>query len=259
MNGYLMRLDHARPAVNVATLVANGSLRLAAGVDDSRPASPDALRAMERFLEQSLEAGAFGYSTGLEYPLERSATEEELVALCRVLSRHGGLYATHTRERTQLALPAIEEQVRVAQRGGVSLQVSHITPRLGAPDGAWETALQIIDRARKDGCDAGFDMHTRLFGVSNLSGIIPPKDLLLPREQLANRLRDPQARKAIRQERTWLTEFETLGWQRVRVFTSKAREAAIGRSFAELAGPLADPADVAFDLLLDEIDDIQYP
>jgi N-acyl-D-aspartate/D-glutamate deacylase len=257
--GYLARLEDARPAVNMATLVPNGNLRLAAGVTEDRPATPDQLRVMESWLEEGLEAGAFGYSTGLEYPLERSATEEELVTLCRVVARHGALYATHARERTADALPAIEEQVRVAERARVSLQVSHITPRIGAPEGAWETALKIIDAARERGCDAAFDMHTRLFGVSNLCGVIPLKDLYLPREQLAKRLRDPAARKEMRQHRTWLATFESLGWNRVRLYTSKLHREAVGRSFAELVDTRGDPADVVFDILLDEVDDIEFP
>jgi N-acyl-D-amino-acid deacylase len=64
---YLNGLEKARPAVNVATLVPNGNLRLAvAGVVDRTSDSAE-VRSMKKLLEQGLEEGAFGYSTGLEY------------------------------------------------------------------------------------------------------------------------------------------------------------------------------------------------
>ncbi|HKG26242.1 MAG TPA: amidohydrolase family protein, partial [Thermomicrobiales bacterium] len=97
MAGYLERLEKAGPAVNVVPLVPNGNLRLATlGLQD-RPATPDELRQMEYLLEEGLEAGAFGFSTGLEYPSERATTEEETICLCRVVARRGGIYTTHTR------------------------------------------------------------------------------------------------------------------------------------------------------------------
>ena len=52
-----------------------------------------------RLLEESLEQGAWGYSTGLEYAAERAAPPDELEPLCAALRPRGGLYATHTRRR----------------------------------------------------------------------------------------------------------------------------------------------------------------
>src|SRR4051812_45569711 len=69
--GYFERLEEARPAVNVLSLVPNGQLRLPViGLED-RPATSDELREMTRLLEEGLEQGAWGYSTGLEYAQER--------------------------------------------------------------------------------------------------------------------------------------------------------------------------------------------
>ena len=64
MEGYLARLEEAGPAVNVATLVPNGNLRLAAVDDVRRPATAEEAARMARLLEEGLDAGAFGFSTG---------------------------------------------------------------------------------------------------------------------------------------------------------------------------------------------------
>jgi N-acyl-D-amino-acid deacylase len=66
--GYLAAVDAARPAVNVAALAPHGTLRLTAMADAGGRAAPDEQRTMERLLDEALDAGAFGLSTGLEYP-----------------------------------------------------------------------------------------------------------------------------------------------------------------------------------------------
>ena len=75
------------PAVNVLTLVPNGQLRLATVGLDSRQATGDEVKAMTRLLEEGMEAGAWGYSTGLEYATEQGAREPEITALARASAR----------------------------------------------------------------------------------------------------------------------------------------------------------------------------
>src|SRR3954453_7202382 len=72
--GYFERLEAARPAVNVLSLVPNGQLRLATVGLAERPATPEERREMQMLLRESLDAGAWGYSTGLEYAQEQGAT-----------------------------------------------------------------------------------------------------------------------------------------------------------------------------------------
>ena len=81
---YLARLDAVRPAVNVMTLVPNGQLRLGHVGVQPVSATPAQLGQMQASLRQSLEEGAIGYSTGLEYAQEIGATPAEIGALCRV-------------------------------------------------------------------------------------------------------------------------------------------------------------------------------
>ncbi len=97
--GYFERLEEAGPAINVLSLVPNGQIRLSVVGLADRPAHPDELARMTYLLDEALEQGAWGYSTGLEYAAERGAGEDELVQMCMVCGRRHGLYATHTRRR----------------------------------------------------------------------------------------------------------------------------------------------------------------
>src|SRR3954447_1397820 len=97
-------------------------------------------------LGEALAEGAYGYSTGLEYPPEMGAPEDEITTLARVAARAGALYATHTRARDQGSVEAVAEAIRTAARAEVRLQVSHLLPRPGLEDG--RRAIELVDAAR---------------------------------------------------------------------------------------------------------------
>ncbi len=259
MAGYLARLDLSEPAVNVASLLPNGNLRLAVLGRADRPATPEELREMELLLEAGLEQGAFGFSTGLESPGERAVTEGEIAALCRVVARHGGLYATHTRNKETHAVQAVEEATRTSGAADVRLQVSHIIPRRGGAPDALERSLLAIERAREAGLDTAFDIHTRLFGFTNLSAALPVWATEGGVEAIASRLRDPAARAAMKRHQTLISSFELGGWDQVHLLDTPHRPDAEGRSLAELTPPGGDSYDVIFDVLLAEIEEIHGP
>ena len=161
MAEYLDRLEAAGPAVNVATLVPNGNLRLAAMADPGAAATPDEVRRMGMMLEEGLEAGAYGYSNGLEYALESAASEDETAELCRIVARAGALYATHERNKDIHAAEAIEEGIRVARASGARLQISHIIPRRGSPPGSIERVVESGRTGPKSRASTLRSMHTR--------------------------------------------------------------------------------------------------
>ena len=263
MAEYLDRLQAGRPAVNVAALVPNGILRLAAVEHLDRPSTPEELERMKRLLAQGLEEGAIGFSTGLEYGPEMACPEEEIVELCRVAAQAGGLYATHTRNRYGEAHEAIAEAIRTSTASGAPLQISHIqvVARLGENGReALEHALQQVEQARDQGVDIGFDMHTRLFGTTHLSTALPPWAVVGGKAAIAARLRDRGVREELKSYRSHLRSLVQDDWNKIILFDSKAAPGFSRRSIAEIAGLTgADPLEAICDLLLAEIDDMHSP
>ncbi|MYB45314.1 MAG: D-aminoacylase [Acidimicrobiia bacterium] len=255
MEGYLARLEEAGPAVNVATLVPNGNLRLAAVGDMTRPATADETALMAQLLEEGLDSGAFGFSTGLEYPAEREASEEELIELCRVTARHGGLYATHERNREVFAIEAVDEGLRAAAATGVRLQVSHIIPRRGGPVGSLERCIELVEAAHESGLDVEFDAHTRLHGITNLSAVLPSWAMDDGPARLRRYLKDPAMRDRLKRYDSIISSFGLGGWDRVALFCSEGSPTKVGHSIAELTPAGGDPYDTLYDLLLAEGDD----
>lgn len=260
MGDYLARLEAAQPAVNVITLVPNGNLRLAVTGLVDRPATTDEVRQMQTLLAQSLEEGAWGFSTGLEYGPEQGCSEAEIIALCRVCAEAGGLYATHTRNRAGEAQETIAEAIRTSAATGVPLQISHISvvARLVA-DGGWAVAqaLEQVEAARRNGLDVRFDMHTRLFGTTNLSAALPPHLLEGSKVEIARRLQLRSTRQAVRDYPSIINALARSDWGKIVLFHSHAHPALRGRSLAEVSALWQmDPYDAICELLLAELDDL---
>ena len=260
MAEYLGTLEAGKPTVNVASLVPNGNLRLAvAGLVD-RPSTPDELKRMKSLLTQCLEEGAFGFSTGLEYGPERDCTEAEIVELCQVTADAGGFYATHTRNRDGEAQETIAEAIRTGAASNLPLQISHISvvSRL-AEDGRWaiEDALRQVDEAQHSGLDVGFDMHTRLFGTTNLSAALPPWALEGDKASVTARLQSAATRQKLKTYPSIITALARDDWNNIVLFHSKAHPEFSRKSIAEISELTdVDPFDAIYNLLLAEIDDL---
>ena len=103
--------EQTRIAVNQALLAGPGH---AAGDRDRERRSPRhrrELASLLRAVEQGMDQGAFGLSTGLEYTPGRYTPTDEIVAMARVVARHGGLYASHTRNEEKPLLEAVDEAI----------------------------------------------------------------------------------------------------------------------------------------------------
>ena len=256
VGGYLERLEEARPAVNVLTLVPNGQLRLAALGTEQRPAAPDELEQMKDLLRGGLEDGAFGYSTGLEYATEVGATEAEVTELCRVAAAADGIYATHTRNRDEASVDAVAEAIRTAGNAGLALQVSHITPRGGRED--TERCIELVDQAGARGQDVTFDMHTRTFGTTYLKVLLPAWALAGGKADIAGRLADRATRERMKEHRSLIT---ALGdWSRIVLLDNPAFPEFSRRNFVEIGAEMGcAPIDAAYDILLAEVDQLHRP
>ncbi|HEX4521514.1 MAG TPA: amidohydrolase family protein [Gaiellaceae bacterium] len=244
---YFDRLQAARPAVNVLSLVPNGQLRLSTVGFVDRPAETAEAAEMATLLRESLAEGAWGYSTGLEYAQEAGATEAEITGLCRALAPSGGLYATHTRRRDEGATDSVVEAIRAARAAEVRLQVSHLVPRNGIEEA--QRSLEAVESARAGGLDVEFDMHTRLYGLTHLYAALPPWALAAEPGEQAGLLRDPAARDRMRTHRSLLSAGGD--WGRIVLLDNPFWPQYERRDVDSIAAERGqEPLDAVYDLLL---------
>ena len=253
---YLAKLAAAAPAVNVMTLVPNGQLRLGSVGLADRAASDAEIAQMRSRLREGLAEGAMGFSVGLEYPAEIGCARAELLALARETGTAGGLFATHTRNRAEGAPVAVEEVIQIARTAEVRLQVSHLMPRSG--DQECRRCLELVEAAADAGQAIAFDMHTRLYGTTMLSTLLPPWCLQAGPAGLRQHLADPAARARIRGFNSLIASLRN--WEQVQLLDLPGRSDVSRLTLAEIGRRRGcDPHDCALDILADEADSLHRP
>ena len=122
---YLDALRGDPPAVNAAPMVGHTTLRLVVMDRVDRPATPAEIARMRDLVEESMQAGAIGCSSGLFYEPAAAATTEEVIEVCEPLARHGGVYCAHMRNEGEQIFPAMDETLRIGRELGVPAVISH--------------------------------------------------------------------------------------------------------------------------------------
>jgi N-acyl-D-amino-acid deacylase len=253
-------LDHVRalgPSVNIVQFVGHGALRLATVGADNRAPTPDELAAMQRLLAEGLDAGAFGYSTGLVYAPSVFAATDELIALAKSMAGRNGLYFSHVRGEAATLEPAYVEAIRIAEEGGVPVQIAHVKASGRENWGKMEMALRMIADARARGVDVTGDVYPYPAGSTKMDSLLPGWMQDGGIAKLLERLADPAARRRAIDDclvggELWRTTSGALGWDEVMIATCSRPELA-GKTLAELARLTGrEPAHAMMDLVLSE-------
>lgn len=139
---YAKAVEQAHPAVNVAALVGHTALRNNVMDDLQRTASDEEIAQMRATLDQAMEEGALGLSSGLAYASAKQATASEVMRLAQVLGEHGGIYTTHMRTEFEEIIAAMEEAFETGQFAKVPVVISHLKC---AGAGNWGRTVEVLD------------------------------------------------------------------------------------------------------------------
>jgi N-acyl-D-amino-acid deacylase len=266
---YLGFLDESGVAMNVVPLVAHGALRIQQIGFQGRELDPDERAAMKRSLEQALEEGAFGLSSGLLYAPGIFAPPEEIEELASGLRPFDGIYTSHIRGSSETLLSATKEVIRVGELNGVACQHSHIEAFGKAHWPKIDTIIELHERARERGVNTGFDVIPYVAANTTLLAIFPPWALAGGVEALLERLRDPVQRQRVARSidedipgwPCWIPGAwphnlaEATGWDNISLLwvESEANKELEGRTISHIAEARGtDPFEAAADIVLEE-------
>jgi N-acyl-D-aspartate/D-glutamate deacylase len=170
---FLGRIKDKPLAVNLATLIAHGSVRRKIiGLGDREP-TPDELKQMEAVVEQGMKDGAVGLSTGLIYVPGTYAKTDEIVALARVAARYGGLYATHMRNEGDKVADAIRESIQIGEQAGLPVEISHFKISNKKLWGQTPMTLGLVRDARARGLVVTVDQYAYTASSTSLDSRLP--------------------------------------------------------------------------------------
>jgi len=113
---------------------------------------------MRGMVEEALQAGAIGVSTGLAYEPARAASTEEVIDVCGPLKDHNGLYCTHLRDEGDDITAAMEEAFRIGREVGVPIVLSHHKLTGSGNFGRSRETLAVIEERMRHQ-DVGLDCY----------------------------------------------------------------------------------------------------
>ena len=261
-NDFLNEHENHPSSVNIVPLVGHGTLRIAVMGLENRAPRPEELCRMKALLQESLDAGAFGLSTGLIYAPACYSGTEEIIKLAEVLREDDRLYATHIRGEGKNLLNAVKEALHIGQEAGVRVQLAHHKASGLENWGKVNETLRMIGEARKSGIDATCDVYPYPACSTDLTVCLPPWVREGSVEKMIERINDKRLQKRIINEMesdamqgSWASPVRSTGWDRILIATvaSEENRGLEGMSLADIAtAQNADVFDVFFDLLTKE-------
>ncbi len=155
---YLEALRQTPSSVNIAAMVGHTTLRAVTMSSLDREANAEEIAAMQALVEEALQAGAVGLSTGTFYPPAVKATTEEIIAVGRPLTKHKALYVTHMRDEAAHVMGSLEETFRIGRELNIPVVVSHHKVQNHANFGRSKVTLPFIQETMKRQC-VGLDCY----------------------------------------------------------------------------------------------------
>ena len=172
---YLAKLE-GKIAVNVGAFIGHASVREEVMKKDyTRKATDAEIVQMAGLVEQSMNEGAFGLSSGLEYDVGFSASTEELIALSRPAAKHHGIYMTHMRDEEEGMIDALREAIRIGREAKLPVQISHIKMGNRNVWGKSAEAIALVEEARKSGFDITADAYPYTAWASTITVLVPSR------------------------------------------------------------------------------------
>ena len=237
-------------AINVAYILGNSPVRIWGVGWNNRPATAAELEDMRAVVREAMEEGAWGLSTGLDYPPGEYADTDELVALSEESARYGGFYHTHTRGklRAQGLLAPWHEALDIGRRSGIPVHLTHY--RQGAQGvGSHLDYIGLVEDGRAEGLDVTFDCYSYPYSGTHFIISLPGWAKDGGPERVMAALRDPDDRARMKRE----VSTEGFGSMWLTNFTQPGNAAYEGRSISDVAEMRGqEPLDAIFDLLIEE-------
>ena len=165
-----------RVAVNIAYILGNSPVRIWSVGWNDRPATRPEMEDMKSVVREAMEEGAWGLSTGLDYPPGSYSDTDELVELSEVAAKLGGIYHTHTRAslRSKGLLAPWEEAVEIGRRSDCPVHLTHY--RQGAAGvGSHHDYLGLVEK--REG--RGVGRYVRLLHLTPIQAPRSPSGCLI--------------------------------------------------------------------------------
>lgn len=237
---------------NIVMLVGHGTVRNQVMGKNNRKATDQEIIEMQNLVQQEMDYGAFGLSTGLFYSPGSYSNTEEVIALAKITAKNNGIYDTHLRDESSYSiglLPAIEEAIEIGRQAKLPIHISHIKC-LGVD--VWHQSDSIIKKiknAQREGIKITANQYPYNASATGLrSAIVPRWAESGGKDSLFIRYDNPKLKKRLLEETS--INITRRGGPDKLLIVKSADSIYIGKNLLEISEELnLTPAETAFKIL----------
>ena len=244
LGGYLDFLEKKGVSTNIASFVGATSLRIYVIGYDNRPPTPEEMISMKKLAGQAMEEGAIGISSALIYAPASFSKTDELVELCKEVSKYKGMYISHIRSEGDNLLGSLDELIKISKDAHIKAEIYHLK---AAGTENWykmDLAIKKIDSARTAGLDITANMYNYTAAGTGLYATMPQWVQEGGQDAWLSRLKDPAIKARVLKEmkvpgKDWENFFYMVGSPEniiLGVFKTDSLKYLTGKTLAEVAG-----------------------
>ena len=250
LENYLKWVNTQSLSCNFKIYVGHTALRIAAMGYDNRKPTAEELERMKAMVREAMEQGALGLSSGLVYAPSCYADEEELIELCKVVAEYDGIYATHMRNESDRIEESVAESIRIAEKAGCRLNISHHKISGKNNWGKSEKTLKQIQDAIARGVPITVDQYPYTASSTGLNASLPKDVFSCGPEKLREKLKDPAFRASIKEQTEAGRARSCGGWSGVLISSAINTPEAAGLTMVQYAEKIGkEPFEACCDIL----------
>ena len=246
---YLQFMERFPMGINMAYFIPHGTVRMAVmGLSPQAP-TQEQLDAMCSFVQDAMENGALGLSSGLMYAPGMFADEQELTTLCKVVGKYGGIYTSHIRDQGNKLVECVAETIRVAENAGARVNISH---HKASGKNNWGKVKSTCELIHNAGVPAMHDVYPYSASSTMIRSLLPPYVQKMNPDEIIMHLSDAGNHEALKQAiSSDAADFESpllsCGYDGILIIHATITKDAVGKTITQYAEYLGIDA---FDALL---------
>ena len=258
---YLDFLEKRGVSTNIASFVGATTLRINVIGYDNRPPSPEDMVSMKKLAAQAMEEGAIGISSALIYAPASFSKTDELIELCKEISKFNGMYISHIRSEGNNFLESLDELIEISKEAHIKSEIYHLK---AAGIENWykmDLAIRKIDSARTAGINITANMYNYTAAGTGLYATMPQWVQEGGQDAWITRLKDPAIKARVLREmvvpgKDWENFFYMVGSPKniiLGVLRTDSLKYLTGKTIAEVAeSRKLSPAETIIDLVIND-------
>ncbi|WP_372918631.1 amidohydrolase family protein [Salegentibacter sp.] len=172
LNQWMDEVQKIQPATNIAMFAGHNTLRQLSGVNYDTLPGEEGLVEMEKLLQNAMDAGVFGMTTGLEYNPGNFSGEVELERLAKIVGKNGGLIMSHMRNEDDSELENSIKEL-LAQGKHCPVHISHIKSVYGKGEPRATEIISLLEEARAEGIEVTADLYPYSASYTGIAIVFP--------------------------------------------------------------------------------------